>query len=1114
MSLQFIMGPSGAGKSHYLYKWVTTEALAHSEKNYIVLVPEQFTMQTQKDLVMASPHQGILNIEVLSFNRLAHRVFEETGENNRMVLNDVGKNFVIRKVAGDNEEKLKILGGNLKKLGYISEMKSIISEFTQYDIQPDSIDEMLKETEKYPNLYYKLKDIQTVYEAFQNYLQEKYITGEEILDVLALAASRSKVLKDSVIVLDGFTGFTPIQNKLLRELLRVCEKMVLTVTMDKRENPFLYQHPYQLFALSKQMVTGLMKIAGEAKVEVEEPVCLYERPVYRFRENEALDFLESHLFRYSKEHYGKEQDSLQIWCAKNPQEEIEFVAQKIRSLIRTEGYRYRDIAVIAGDVNAYSNHIEQVFAKYDMPIFMDHKRSILLNSCVEYVRSLLGMAEQNFTYESVFRYLRTGLVNLSQTEVDVLEDYVLALGIRGYKKWQERWIRRTKGMDETQLSEVNRIREKFVESIEEVMVVLKSRNKTVLDVTKALHTFFLKEELQQRAKDYQVMFESQGELALEKEYAQVYRIVIELLDQFVELLGDERISIKEYCELLDAGLEEAKVGIIPPSMDQIVIGDVERSRIKDVKIVFLIGANDIYIPGTSQKNGLLSEYDRQRITENGVALAPNAKEKTYIQKFYLYLILTKPSNQVYLTYSKSSGDGKAIRPSYLVSDLMKLFEHLRVQEVSQSLRDKELTADGGIDGIIRGLQKKHEGLDGEWQELYTWYKNHPAWSQKLAQLVEAAFYHKEDSRLTRETAKELYGEMLKSSVTRLEKFSACAYAHFLTYGLRLKEREMYQFQAVDLGNLFHGAIERFSKKLELAGYTWTDVPEETRESFVQDSVDECIVDYGNSILYSSARNEYTILRLKRMLRRTVWALTKQLEKGDFVPAGYEVVFSGGKIDRIDVCEDEDKLYVKVIDYKTGEKAFDLGELCYGLQMQLVVYMNAALEMQEKKHSEKLVIPAGLFYYRMKDPIVDKPAQGKEAEDAILRELRPDGVVQGTEEVLEHLDRGFTGTSQVIPVARTQAGQLSKTSKVLSEEEFRVISEFAKKQIQEVGKVILDGNAEVKPYALGNNTGCDYCPYHAVCGFEENIGGYEYRKLEKMDNQEALEKMRREVETWE
>ena len=283
MSLQFVMGPSGSGKSHYLYQWVTKEALEHPEKKYIVLVPEQFTMQTQKDLVMASPHKGILNIEVLSFNRLAHCVLAETGENSRMILSDVGKNLVIRKVAGDNEEKLKVLGGNLRKMGYVNEMKSVISEFTQYDIGPEALDEILEGVKQYPNLYYKLRDIQVVYGAFQEYLRGKYITSDEVLDVLTMVASKSKLLKDSVLVLDGFTGFTPIQNKLLRELLCVCEKMMITVTMDQRENPFQFQHPYQLFALSKQMVTSLMKMAEEVKAEVDKPIYLYERPIYRFR---------------------------------------------------------------------------------------------------------------------------------------------------------------------------------------------------------------------------------------------------------------------------------------------------------------------------------------------------------------------------------------------------------------------------------------------------------------------------------------------------------------------------------------------------------------------------------------------------------------------------------------------------------------------------------------------------------------------------------------------------------------------------------------------------------------------------------------------------------------
>ena len=984
MALQFIMGPPGSGKSHYLYEKVTKASLEHPETNYIVLVPEQFTMQTQKDLVMASPRKGIMNVDVLSFGRLAHRIFEETGGNQRTVLDDVGKSFVLRKIAGDCEAELRVLGSNLKKTGYIGEVKSVISEFTQYDIQEETLEQMIEEVKDSSNLYYKLQDIKTIYHGFREYLREKYITGEELLDVLCTVVGKSKILKDSVVVLDGFTGFTPVQNKLLRELFGICKRVVITVTMEQKENPFSYKHPYQLFALSKQMVTSLITIAKETKTDVEESIYLYDRPIYRFRENTALAFLEAHLFRYSKEQYEKEQGRIQVYCAKNPKEEVDFAAQKIRNLARTRGYRYREIAIIASDLNTYGNQIEKIFGEYQIPIFMDHKRSILLNSFVEYVRSLLAMVEQNFSYESVFRYLRTGLTGFSDEEIDIVENYVIALGIRGYKKWQEKWIRRARGMEETELERINDIKERFLIQMEDVTMVLKKRNKTVSEVTKALYDFLVKEELQKKVKEYEIRFGNDGELALEKEYGQVYRIVIELFDKFVELLGEEQIALKEYCELLDAGLEEAKVGVIPPSLDQVVAGDIERTRIKDIKAVFLLGANDLYIPGKENVGGILSEHDRELFQKGGVALAPGAKEKAFIQKFYLYLLMTKPSEQLYVTYSKVSADGKTLRPAYLIQDLRRMYKKMEIQDTDCQPDKKELTPKSGFAYLIEKLQKKHEGLGAEWQELYTWYRQNPKWRKKIEQIVEACFYEKPKDGLTTRTAQRLYGTILENSVTRLEKFSACAYAHFLSYGLNLREREEYTFQAIDLGNIFHSAIEHFAKKLEAEGYTWTTLPEGRREELIEESVEESIVDYGNTILYSSARNEYIIKRLKRMMRRTVWALTKQLEKGDFMPGGYEISFGGasglstsdialdghgrmrlrGKIDRVDICEDEDNVYVKVIDYKTGAKAFDLGELYYGLQLQLVLYLNTALELESRKHHGKTVIPAGIFYYQM------------------------------------------------------------------------------------------------------------------------------------------------------
>ena len=516
MPLQFIFGPSGSGKSHYLYHHIIYESMLHPEQNYIVLVPEQFTMQTQKDLVSMHPHHGIMNIDVLSFGRLAYRIFEETGGSSLPVLDDEGKNLILRRIAGKYEGELCVLKGNMKRLGYISEVKSVISEFMQYDIGEDELAKVMETVGKDSRLYYKLQDICTLYHGFTEYLEEKYITKEELLDALCRVAGQSEILKNSTVVLDGFTGFTPVQNRLLKELMLHCRKVILTVTMDDREDPYVYQHPYQLFALSKHTVHSLVSIAKEAKVPCDDPVCLYSRPPYRFRSQSALAYLERNIFRYGSSGYGKEPEGIGLHVARNPKEEAMAVAGAIRALIRKEGWRYREIGVIASNMEVYGDYLEQAFSAYDIPVFMDHKRSILLNSFVEYIRSLLQMLEQNFTYESVFRFLRTQLAGFTCEEVDALENYVLGLGSKGYKKWQERWIRRLKGMEEEELEKLNHCRVILVEKVEPLLFVTKQRKKTVKDITLALYEFMVREELQLKLKKQEEEFQNTGELALAK----------------------------------------------------------------------------------------------------------------------------------------------------------------------------------------------------------------------------------------------------------------------------------------------------------------------------------------------------------------------------------------------------------------------------------------------------------------------------------------------------------------------------------------------------------------------------------------------------------------------
>lgn len=1104
MSLQFIFGPSGSGKSYQLYHHIIEESVLHPEQNYIVLVPEQFTMQTQKDLVTMHPRKGIMNIDVLSFGRLAYRVFEETGGELLPVLDDEGKNLILRKIAGDYEDELSVLRGNMKKLGYISEVKSVISEFTQYDIKDEELGQVMEAVGKQSGLYYKLKDIRLLYQGFTDYLKKKYITKEELLDVLSRVAGESKLLKNSTVVLDGFTGFTPVQNRLLVELLLCCRKVIVTVTMDERENPYIYEHPYQLFALSKHMTSTLVRLAGESKIEIEEPVCLYESPVYRFRECGALAFLEKNLFRYNAGIFESEQDAIHIHAARNPREEALAAAGAIRRLTREKGLRYREIGVIVSNMEAYGDYLEQAFALYDIPAFMDHKRNILLNSFVEYIRSLLNLAEQNLSYESVFRFLRTNLAGFTGEEVDELENYVLGLGIKGYKRWQERWLRRLKDMGEEELADMNHLRVKLVEKLDPLMFILKQRQKTVKDITLALYEFMVRENLQVRLKEQEEEFQARGELALAKEYAQVYRILIELFDKFVRLLGDEKVSLEEYCKLLDAGLEEARVGVIPPSPDQVVAGDVERTRLKDIRALFFLGANDTHLPGSLLRTGMLSERDREHFQKEKLALSPGGKEKAYIQKFYLYMNLTKPSERLEVYYSKVSSDGKSIRPAYLVQELRRMYPRITVQdEEEKKLAERELTKDIGLDYLIRGFRSARDDMDAAWGELYTWYKKDEQWKQKVESLLAAGYYKRPMDGLSEAAAKKLYGEHFEDSITRMERFSVCAFAHFLTYGMNLSERQRYEFQAVDLGNVCHSALERYSKKAEAEG-GWLALTEEQRDQYIEESVAEAITDYGNSVLYSSARDEYMIVRMKRLLARTVWALTRQLEAGDFLPSAYEFRFLSGKIDRIDTCEEDEKVYVKVLDYKTGKKAFDIVSLYHGLQLQLMVYMDAAVKQEKKWHPDKEIIPAGVFYYRISDPLVDK--QEEQTEEAILKELKPDGLISLKDDVLKHLDHSGSGESLAVPVKYNKNGSLSKGSKAVPEEEFRLMMEHAARKIEETHRRILSGETDAKPYRKGKETGCDYCKYRHICGFDVKIPGYEYRDIEKMSKDQVIAAM--------
>lgn len=1142
MSLRFCFGPSGSGKSHRIYEEIMQRAAEEPGRNFLIIVPDQFTMQTQKDLVMRSDRDGILNIDVLSFGRLSHRILEEVGTKEMPVLDDTGKSLVLQKVAADLKEQLPAMGSLLHKQGYIHEVKSAISEFMQYGISTQDMDKLITSAQKRGALAMKLKDLKTLYRGFQDYIRDHFITTEETLDVLRRSLSKSKILKGSVVVFDGFTGFTPIQNRLIQELMRVCAETIVTVTIGVGEDPYKMDGEQKLFHLSKKTVADLEKLAAEAEVERGEDLFVKGGP-NRFAKAPALHYLEQNLFRYQYEPYAGEQQEIHMFEALSPREEVHQTALYIRHLIREQGMTYRDIAVVIGDLEGYASYVETEFGQLEIPCFLDRTRGIVLNPMIEYIKSALQLYIKDFSYDTVFHFLRSGMADISREEIDELENYVIRTGARGYRTYSRLFTRRTEEMqgnaegseqaEEKTMERLNRIRQQFMDAVE--ILHMGSQEKAG-DYVSHLYDFLEQNQVQQKLLNYQQQFEKEGDLSRAREYAQIYRLVMDLLDQVYELLGEEEISRQEFADILEAGFGEITVGTIPQNVDRIVVGDMERTRLKQVKVLFFLGVNDGNIPKNASKGGIISDMDREFLIESGTEMAPSPRQQMYIQRLYLYLNMTKPSEQLYLSYAKVNSEGKGIRPSYLIDTVRKLFPAMSVEYPQNRSRLEQIEGrQEGARYLAEELREYVEGIlpEEERQDFYLMYRAYEADAAGRDLLTRAAFRRYRESGLSRIVARALYGQQLENSVSRLETYAACACRHFLQYGLSLQEREEFGFEASDMGTVYHAVLENFAGKLAESNLTWWDFTEDFAAKAVKESVEAYAATYGETVLYSSARNEYAITRMSRILTRTVLTLQKHLKQGSFQPDDYELSFRfaedldsihvdlsedekmhlQGRIDRIDVSEDAEHVYVKVIDYKSGNRKFDLAALYYGLQLQLVVYMNAAMEMESRKHPDKEIVPAALLYYHIDDPTIETPVEltDEQINEQILAKLRMNGVVNSDPEVVERLDRYMQDKSVVIPVEKKKDGSFSARSGVLSREEMQLISSYVDAKIRSIGREILDGKITANPYEKGNEEACTYCAYKKVCGFDGSIPGYEKRQLEDLDKQALMQRMQKTVE---
>ncbi|MCR5461205.1 MAG: exodeoxyribonuclease V subunit gamma [Acetatifactor sp.] len=1270
MALRFYFGPSDGKLSKFAYQDVIERSMNEPEQRFLVIVPDQFTMQTQKELASMHPRGGILNIDVLSFGRLSHRVLEEVDCREIPVLDDTGKSLVLQKVQAQIADRLPVLGGYLHKQGYVHEVKSAISEFMQYGLSPKDVGDLIEYSRDKSALAGKLRDLQLIYESFQEYVKDHFVTAEETLDVLCRHLSESRIVRDSVILLDGYTGFTPIQYRLVQELARIGREVTVTLTCGEGADPYRLGGEQALFYLTQKTVADLERAAKEAGIardrgadvffdaagnrrgagdamrpatdenhatfphdggsaskpcvddQASKP-CAVDHASLPHDDNRAsqpcaceheLAFLAKHVFRYDAKTYaGENTGEIRLFETTNPAAEVHQAALEIQRLIRREKLAYRDFVMITGDLEGYAPFVESEFERLGIPCFIDRTRSITLNPLTEFLLSALNLSLKNYSYEAVFHYLRSGMSGIPVPEIDRLENYVIELGIRGKKAYFERFARKTKAMskhseEEGPLEALNKTREAFAAQVE--ILSEKARDKACNYVDR-LYDFLVNAHAEQELKKRAKAFEEAGDAVRAKEYSQIYRLVMDLLNQIYQLLGEEEVSLQEFTDIVSAGLGEIQVGTIPQGVDRILVGDMERTRFKPVKVLVFLGVNDGNIPRNTSKGGIISDVEREFLKDSQHALAPTPRQQAFIQRFYLYLNLTKPTKALYLTYSRQGSDGKALRPAYLIDSVKRMFPKLKMEfPQMRPVMEQILTPAEGRDLLAGALRDYAGGIlakerEREFYTLFAAY-GEPSQQKTRDRYLSAAFRRYREKHLLREIARLTYGQILQNSVSRLETYSACAYRHFLQYGLSLKEREEFGLEAVDLGSLYHNVLEKFSKGLATANETWFSFDAAYASREIAKLMEEQAVQYGGSILKANYRNEYQMKRMERILLRTVLTLQKQLKKGIFTPAAYEIDFHkmmeltrkadesawreltaggaapqagdegavpraddagqilqtggegavpraddagqvpqagdegavsraddagqipeaggdapwremmrlDGRIDRLDVAEDDRNVYVKVMDYKSGDKKFDLVALYHGLQMQLVVYVNAALGREQKRHPDKNVIPAALLYYHVEDPVIEGTQELSEDEldQELTKALRAKGIVNENPDVVRLLDGEFQEKSDAIPVERKKDGTFTAKSSVMSREGMEKLSSFVDHKLRAIGREILDGNIALNPYERGDEKACTYCPYAKVCGFDPGIPGCKTRKIEDLPKETILKLMEDEMQS--
>lgn len=1095
MSLRIIYGRAGSGKSQFCFNEIK-EKIRQEEKIYMI-TPEQFSFTAEQKLLETIDEHSSLNAEVISFKRIAYRVMQEVGGIESSMISENGKKMVLYSILANGKDNLTFLGKTEENTDIVI---NALTEMKKHCVTPELLKNTIDKTEDM-RLKLKLKDIYYCYTEFQNKMGADYIEENDILTILAQKLEKGTMFQDAIVYIDEFSGFTTQEYEIIKQIIKQAKSVTITLVSDNLE----IDNEGYLFNSNNKIAR---KIGNGA-----EKVFLEDQP--RFK-NEELKLLEQNIYAFREEKSDKEPQHIHISMAENSYEEIEQVARKISNLVKMKNYSYKDIAVITKDTEEYGAIIKAIFRSYDIPNFIDEKKDLSQNVLIRFLLSSLEVLSKNWKTEIVLSSIKTGFYDLTDDEIYRIEEYAYSWGIKGKKWYEEDWKYGLEG--ENEKANLNEIRKKVVLPLLRFKENL-GRQKTVRDISEKIYEFLKELDVDVKLNNKIQVLTELGELETANEYLTGLQMVIATLDEMVSLFSDEKISFEKYIELLKIGISGNILGTIPATLDQVIVGDVDRSKSHKVKAVFIIGLNDGVFPSFGRDEGFLNDNDRHILEKSGLELANDSIANLYEEQFSIYKAFSTAEEELFLSYSASDKEGAPIRPSNLIKKVKKIFPSIIETTIDESALSNKKTI---FDNLLFAIKN---GMDEKWTSIYEILNEDEEWNAR----IQAAKKGLKDTNLPvpidQKNIKKLYGNVLRTSVSRLEQYKKCPFSFHLKYGLKLKEEQEFNLRAVDTGSFMHEVISQFFDTIEEKNIKYKELNDIQIKDITTQIINEQLNLSKNDIFKSSPKFQSLTRRLSKVITKAIKYIIEQLRNSDFYIAGSEIEFSDkssfepirleldsgekievtGKIDRIDIAKTENGKYLRIIDYKSSARDVNLDEAVAGLQIQLLTYMDAATEIER-------AIPAGVFYFGLIDSVfkANKDKTDEEIEADIKKQFKLNGILLADINVARmmdnKLDRGYSNT---IPVFVDKDGKLSYSkSNVVTKEQFMDLQRHTKKIIKEICKEILSGNIDIKPYKNKNKkTTCEYCSYKSICNFSPDKKGNDYFRIKTMERQELLDKIK-------